>query len=123
MTYKRVTDQVHAPASHLPLFYRSPERVSELLVVTQVSRKARGRVRGSWTAVWAFPAAPPFSAKAWEPRAGDDLVSRVAERQSSSVSLQSHKGGGVRASGNITQTPVPCLLCSDSILSVHGSSH
>lgn len=66
MTYKRVTDQVLAPASHPPLFCRSPERVSELLVVTQLSRKARGRVRASWAAMWASPAVPLFSAKAWE---------------------------------------------------------
>lgn len=43
----RVTDLVHAPVSHPLLFYRSPERVSDLLLVAQVSRRAKGRAQGS----------------------------------------------------------------------------
>lgn len=47
VTYKRVTDLVHAPVSHPLLFYRSPEKVSDLLPVAQESRRAKGSAQGS----------------------------------------------------------------------------
>lgn len=47
VTYERATDLVHVLVGHPVPFYRSPERVSDLHKVAQVSRRVRARVWGS----------------------------------------------------------------------------
>ena len=107
--YKRATYLVHAPVSHHLLSYRNPERVSDLLVVAQVSRRARGRAQGSWAAMPASPEAPPaLSYEAWEPKQMISTPEWLREAVTYSLPAASQRRAA-QASGNITQIPLQCL--------------